>query len=195
MHRGTLHQLLPTGLDKASIFWSMRHPHDQEVDLDRWREEAVALVPSLEPLVRRVERLLPTSYRDVVVRRPWRATQSGGAVLVGDAAHAMSPQLGTGASLALSDAWSVHQALDRSPDVPTALAAYAQERRRHVRWYQWWSRLTVPAFQSRLTPLAWPRDLIAEPLARIPWVRRQLVTTLMGDRTSLTDRYRLAGHA
>lgn len=42
----------------------------------------------------------------------------------------------------------------------------------------------TPVFQSDLTPLAWPRDILAEPIARVPWVRRQFVTTLMGIRTS-----------
>ena len=53
-----------------------------------------------------------------------------------------------------------------------------------MRWYQWWTRLMMPVFQSGLTPLAWPRDLLAPHVMKMPVVRSQVVTTLTGDRTS-----------
>ena len=128
----------------------------------------------MAPLLDRVDHLLPAAYRDVVVRTPYRlpADAPGAAVLVGDAAHAMSPQLGTGTSLALADAWTLHHALATYPPSRPALAAYADARAAHVRWYQWWTRLMMPVFQSGLTPLAWPRDLLAPYVMKVPWVRR-----------------------
>jgi 2-polyprenyl-6-methoxyphenol hydroxylase-like FAD-dependent oxidoreductase len=96
----------------------------------------------------------------------------------------MSPQLGTGTSLALADAWTLHHALATAPSVSAALEQYAAARSAHVRWYQWWTRLMMPVFQSGLTPLAGPRDLLAPHVMRVPGVRRQAVTTLLGDRTS-----------
>ena len=48
----------------------------------------------------------------------------------------------------------------------------------------------TPVFQSDLVPLGWARDLALEPLGRIPWVRRQFVTTLMGIRTSPWTEWR-----
>lgn len=178
--------VLPTGSQQASIFWSV--PTDRIVqgpaDLTAWRAEARPFAGPCEPLLERVERLLPAHYRDVVVRTPYRLAEGAAAVLVGDAAHAMSPQLGAGTSIALADAWSLHRALASSQDLPAALASYARDRAAHVRWYQWWSRLMMPVFQSGLDPLALPRDALAPGLGRIPWVRRQLVATLTGDRTS-----------
>ncbi|MGW0434171.1 FAD-dependent monooxygenase [Micromonospora sp. NPDC003197] len=56
----------------------------------------------------------------------------GNAVVVGDAAHAMTPDLGRGACEALVDAVTLAGHLDRAPDVRSALAAYDQERRRPV---------------------------------------------------------------
>ncbi|GIJ76440.1 FAD-dependent oxidoreductase [Micromonospora phaseoli] len=50
-------------------------------------------------------------------------------VLVGDAAHAMTPDLGQGACQALIDAVALSQALAAAPDVPSALARYDGLRR------------------------------------------------------------------
>ena len=46
----------------------------------------------------------------------------------------------------------------------------------------------MPVFQSGLTPLAWPRDLLAPYVMKVPGVSHQLVTTLLGDRTSPWSR-------
>ncbi|MDP2772600.1 MAG: NAD(P)/FAD-dependent oxidoreductase [Nocardioides sp.] len=187
--RGTRDYLgvLPTGQDRSSVFWSARQRDMAGVlarGLDAWREEARVLAGDFAPLLDSVAELLPATYRDVVVRTPYRLDGVRGAVLVGDAAHAMSPQLGTGTSLALADAWTLDHALAAHSDLSRALAAYAQERRRHVRWYQWWTRLMMPVFQSDLTPLAWPRDLLAPGVMRVPGVAGLMVDTLLGDRTS-----------
>ncbi len=151
--------VLPTGERQASIFWST-HTRDfaNAPAVPAWREQAKRFAGRYEPLLDGVDRLLPASYRDVVVRTPYRTEGGAGAVLVGDAAHAMSPQLGAGTSLALADAWGLHHALATRPTLESALAAYAQDRTAHVRWYQWWTRLMVPVFQSDLTFLALPRD-------------------------------------
>jgi len=194
--RGTRQYLgvLPTGLGRVSVFWSERGPAMPGVlarGLPAWRAAARPLAGEFAPLLDRVDHLLPAAYRDVVVRSPYRLAHPGAAVLVGDAAHAMSPQLGTGTSLALADAWSLHHALATSPSLPSALGAYAATRAAHVRWYQWWTRLMMPVFQSSLTPLAWPRDLLAPHVMRVPGMRGQAVTTLLGDRTSPWSAWRL----
>jgi len=179
--------VLPTGTGQASVFWSERGSAMAGVvagGLPAWRDRARPLAGPLAPLLDRVDDLLPAAYRDVVVRSPYRVADPGAAVLVGDAAHAMSPQLGTGTSLALADAWTLDHALAGSASLPAALERYAAARVRHVRWYQWWTRLMMPVFQSGLTPLAVPRDLLAPWVMKVPGVRHQAVTTLCGDRTS-----------
>ena len=113
--------------------------------------------------------LLGARYRDVVVRSSVLSRDGCGVVLVGDAAHAMSPQLGLGASLALADVWTLAACLRADPDdVPTALRRYDAARRAHVRYYTWCSRLMTPVFQSDLVPVGWARDALLEPVGRIP---------------------------
>jgi 2-polyprenyl-6-methoxyphenol hydroxylase-like FAD-dependent oxidoreductase len=79
--------------------------------------------------------------RDVVERIPdegrWApfydvtlASWSAGRVaIVGDAAHAMSPQLGQGACVGMTNAVGLGQALDAYDDVPTALEAWERSER------------------------------------------------------------------
>jgi 2-polyprenyl-6-methoxyphenol hydroxylase-like FAD-dependent oxidoreductase len=182
--------VLPTGVGQASVFWSIRcrdMPAAMAAGGRDWVDRARRHAGELEPLLDRVDDgpVLTARYRDVVVRSPFVVRVNAGVVLVGDAAHAMSPQLGLGASLALADVWALAACLRlNGRDLPGALDAYASSRRAHVRYYTWCSRLMTPVFQSDLVPVAWGRDLLLEPIARIPWVRRQFVTTLMGSRTS-----------
>ncbi len=53
----------------------------------------------------------------------------GRVVLLGDAAHAMTPNLGRGACSAIEDAGALARHLDESTDLSTALARYDAERR------------------------------------------------------------------
>ncbi len=182
--------VLPTGIAEASIFWSLpthRIAAVRAAGSAAWAAAARPYAGRLAPLLDGVsdDGLLEARYRDVVVHSPCLVNGRSGLVLIGDAAHAMSPQLGLGASLGLADAWTLAACLQRHPnDLAAALAEHAAARRAHVRWYTWCSRLMTPIFQSDLVPLGWGRDWLLEPVARIPWVRRQFVTMLMGIRTS-----------
>lgn len=191
---------LPTGTDMSSLFWSIR---ERDIDatlqrgVDRWRDEALPLAGPYEHLVQRVSELIPARYRHVTSTSPVRVVEGAGGTcgvaLVGDAAHAMSPQLGTGASLALADAWTLGVMLRRHTALEAALTAYRLERRAHVRWYTVCSRAMVPAFQSDLDALAFPRDRLLGALTRRAWVRRHMVAMLMGCQTSPWTSWDLPG--
>ncbi|GAA0593520.1 FAD-dependent monooxygenase [Streptomyces crystallinus] len=82
-----------------------------------------------------IPRLLEAADEEAVLRHdiytlpPLAGFTTGRAVLLGDAAHAMSPNLGQGANQALEDAVTLAALLDTHTDVESALAAYDRDRR------------------------------------------------------------------
>lgn len=143
-----------------------------------WRTVTARIWPSLAPLLsrQRVEDTAPLvyAYRDVVLRR----YTIGRVVLVGDAAHSMSPQLGQGARLALEDASALALALGSSEDPVVALRKFDEMRRATVKRYQRASRWLTPIFQSDSHLLAALRDAASAPVTRIPVVARRLRTLM-----------------
>jgi len=116
------------------------------------------------------------TYRDAVLD-VW---SRGRLVLLGDAAHAMSPQLGQGVNMALMDALALRDALRAEATVDAAIGRYQRQRRGHVRIYQFWSRWLTPLFQSERSVAARVRDLTFLPLGRVPGGRGQMLRVLSG---------------
>lgn len=152
------------------------------LDLDEWKRRVSGLWPELEPLVYAIQdasELLPATYRDVIMSR-WGRGRVG---VISDAAHAMSPQLGQGANMALLDASALARAVAASRTWEDVWGDYYRQRRGSVRFYQRMSRLLTPFFQSRIPGAAMLRDA-GMPLARyIPWLRRQMAKTVAGRKT------------
>ena len=177
---------------RLSFFWSLPASELPVAGRDaaRWREQVANVWPEA---MRRLddtaipEGLAQARYRDTVVRR-WHR---GRAVLVGDAAHAMSPQLGQGVNMALADALALRDALRAASALPEALEAYQQVRRRHLRTYHFWSRWLTPLFQSDHDRIAALRDLLFHPLSRVPGGRGQSLRVLTGTRNGWFGRWPL----
>lgn len=173
-----------TGTRLLSLFWSLPvadMPRWQagEVDLGAWKDQVAGLWPELSPLVGTIQgpaELLPATYRDVILSR-WGSGRIG---VIGDAAHAMSPQLGQGANMALLDASAIARAVAASDDWEGAWAHFAAERAGSIRFYQAMSRLLTPLFQSRIPGAALVRDLALPVSHLIPWLRRQMAETVAG---------------
>lgn len=82
----------------------------------------------------------------------------GRIALIGDAAHAMTPDLGRGACEALVDGVAVASALLAEPDVPTALRAYDRHRRGPTQRLARTARILNRAVHTRHRRLAVLRD-------------------------------------
>lgn len=187
----------PDGPPLAALFWSLK-PQDHAAwaaRFDAWRDEAATLWPPIAPVLAALpgpEAFTPARYIQFTAKRPWR----GRLVLIGDAAHATSPQLGQGANSAMLDALALADALAAEPSYDTAFARYAAARRAHIRFYQRASALMTPFFQADSRLLAWLRDATFDRMKVVPWLHGEMLRTLAGMKTGLVtyrDAARLAG--
>jgi 2-polyprenyl-6-methoxyphenol hydroxylase-like FAD-dependent oxidoreductase len=183
---------LPDGdADLAALFWSLPangYEAWRAEGLEAWKMRLMRLWPDVAPLLEHiptVSHLAHATYVDVTVSSP----VGDRLVVIGDAAHATSPQLGQGANLALADALILSRSLATSDDLATALATYARARRRHVSFYQFASRWLTPFFQSDSRLAGLLRDRTFGPSAYVGFVRRQMVETLCGVKTGPLSRF------
>jgi salicylate hydroxylase len=171
----------------AAFFWSLRvrdHAAWMAGGLAAWKAHVLAAWPQIAPFVgpiRIADDLTFASYADVVLRQ----RHGDRIVFLGDAGRVTSPQLGQGANLALIDAAVLADCLREEPSLPAALAAYAEQRRAHTRFYSLASRWLTPFFQSDSRTAALVRDRTFPLIAKVPYVRREMVRTLCGMKTGL----------
>ena len=185
--------MLPTGTvpgngsqPMVSFFWSlpvadMAHWREEDFPLAEWKREVTSLWPELGPLAESVQtpdELLPATYRDVVLRQSGK----GRIGVIGDAAHAMSPQLGQGTNMALLDAVAMAKAISESRRWEDVWSHFDRERGASIRFYQRMSWWLTPLFQSRIPGAAALRDLALPASRKVPWMRRQMAETVAGGK-------------
>lgn len=180
--------LLPVGtrpgddVPRLSFFWSLpTSDFDawKERGLQAWLREIDGIWPQASARLEGIidaSQLARASYRDAI-QKHWHR---GRLVLAGDAAHAMSPQLGQGVNMALMDAMALRDALRDEPRVGDALARYQRIRRKHVSIYHFWSHWLTPLFQSERDVVAKIRDLSMLPLGKLPGGGSHMLRILSG---------------
>jgi 2-polyprenyl-6-methoxyphenol hydroxylase-like FAD-dependent oxidoreductase len=90
-----------------------------------WHDPIPDLIAATEP-----DQIWRDQVHDI---RPLRRWSKERVTLLGDAAHAMTPDLGQGACQAILDAWALAEALATHADVQRALEAYERARKGRAR--------------------------------------------------------------
>ena len=180
---------LPTGINQSqlSLFYSLKISNYQEflsIPLDQWKTNLLKIAPQAEGFLEQIQQhnqLSVAAYHDVVM--PYWHDEA--AVVLGDAAHALSPQLGQGVNLALQDAATLADCIASSPTLPEALRAYSIARKKQLRFYQFATRSITPLFQSDSPFLGKVRDLSFPLATKSKWVRRQMALSMAGYKDGL----------
>jgi FAD-dependent urate hydroxylase len=165
----------------VSLFWSVKLSDDaawRSRPLEEWKEEILRVCPRSEILLGQIHdwsQVLTARYGDVRLSR-WHGE---GVVILGDAGHAMSPQLGQGVNLALADALCLTRNMERLP-LQEALAAYSKQRRWQLAYYRFASRSLTPWFQSDYEWLAPIRHAWFRTLQHVPPAKWFMTKTMAG---------------
>jgi 2-polyprenyl-6-methoxyphenol hydroxylase-like FAD-dependent oxidoreductase len=174
--------VLPIGSGRCSLYWGIAV---RDVDAVRargigpFKDELVAFCPEARELVEPItsfDQLVFTTYRHVWMPR-WHTRH---VLVLGDAAHATSPHLGQGGGLALLDARTFADCVNRAPDHFSAFRLYSRRRTAHLRYYNWLTFLLSPFFQGDGWLKGKARDFGLPLMPRIGWVRRQMQLTMCG---------------
>ncbi|WP_133139420.1 FAD-dependent oxidoreductase [Legionella genomosp. 1] len=175
--------VLPIGFESqqsmVSFFWSIKKqyfPQWLATPFEQWKEEVTTIWPALQPLFEQLhshQQFALASYADVRVY-PWHDRR---VVVIGDAAHGMSPQLGQGANLSLLDARTLYECLSQFP-LPQALSMYTHRRKAQLRYYQNASWFITPWFQSSHAGMGVLRDLLHGLFCKMPFIKQQMLRTL-----------------
>ena len=138
------------------------------VDRDAWKR----WFPHLAPLIGRIRAAGRYDQFEYIKLKRWSA---GKVAVIGDAAHALPPNIGQGGGCAMMNALSLAVYLDRERDVPAALATWENNER------------AITEHTQRISlmlgwPTTWPPYIRAKTLAlagKSKWLVRQRTKTAL----------------
>jgi len=137
-----------------------------EQDLDGFRRRWATALPLAAPVLDRLGSLDGLLINQVV-RVDCKRWADGRLVLVGDAAHAMAPNLGQGANSAIVDAAVLAAELVAAQSLPQALDRYTARRRSAVGWVQDAADRLARLSRVAHPVLRWGRDAALRRLGRL----------------------------
>ncbi|MBW8882716.1 MAG: FAD-dependent monooxygenase, partial [Asticcacaulis sp.] len=147
--------------DHIAFFWSVAERDRDRVraeGIEAWKECVTGYWPEMEPFVAQMASFDDLTWAEYG-HKALTSRVEGRLVFAGDAAHAMSPQLGQGANLGLIDACVLGEAINTSDDLDAALAYYQKARKNHLGFYHHASLWMTPFFQSDSKLAPWLRDV------------------------------------
>lgn len=166
----------------AAFFWSMKiasHQSWLDAGLGHWKQTVRSIWPETDSILQQIDdpsQMTLAQYGHCTLARPFGTNIA----FIGDAAHSTSPQLGQGANMALLDAWALASALGNAGDLQSQLREYAKSRWWHVRVFQLSSLAMTPFYQSDSRVLAGLRDLLFNPVSKLPVARRIVAGLISG---------------
>ena len=155
---------------RVSFFWSLpedKYGHWLAQPIEAFRAELLALWPESHAVANQIVRHEQLTFARYYHARP-HTLSAPPVCIIGDAAHAMSPQLGLGTTLAVQDALALADAIETNGAVE-GLKAYSRRRLLPVRAYQAFSKALTPCFQAD-APGLW-RDALFAGALLIPGIR------------------------
>lgn len=195
--------LFPAAGNKVYLFYmipSGSMPRIKEAGLDVLRRQWLAIDPSLEKTVESLKDWAQTAYMPTgrVRAGAWVAD---GAVLIGDAAHAMNPHASQGRMQAMADAMTLADLipgwLERGDWSAAALAVYERARRPQVEMLQRFADEQVLFWNTGNPLLGYLRDRVFKGMDRNRRLRYRVLAATAGLRAEaplgLLDRLMVAG--
>ncbi len=133
--RGRRFGVVPLGGDKVYCFGTLNAPQNdptkRNIALDDFKQLFAGFggpAPEMLASLKSTDQLIWNDLEEIYIDR-W---VKGRVALLGDAAHAMTPNMGQGAAMAIEDAYVLADELSKSPDIPAAFARYEKRRRKRV---------------------------------------------------------------
>lgn len=177
---------LPSGVKEGkrilSVFWSLptREKTTWEGSVDRvlQRMEKYPIDRNLMENIKQ-QPFAFAQYLHVELKRPFYKN----ILFIGDAAHAMSPQLGQGANMALKDSFTLYECLKTKFNLGDALRLYEKRRKPQLKFYGQATRLLTWLFQSDCILCGILRNLIFIPTQKIGLTQKWSANVLVGKKT------------
>ena len=159
--RGQRIGLVPISITKLYVWTTFNSPPSANPNVDLPRLFAQFTDEGLRRLFAALpdrEAIITTEIEELWSDDWVRLSAHGAAVLLGDAAHAMTPNIGQGAGMAMEDAAVLAEELARGAEIEHALGNYARRRKPRVETVVRVSREVGKDGQRSFVPACWLRD-------------------------------------